>query len=57
MNRSRSRDPLQRANGWFVIRYGRPVDQNVIANGMGDDQMLKIWNNIIGFVPCMGSKF
>ena len=40
-----------------MIRYERPIDQSVIANDMEDYQILKTWNNVIGFVPCMGFKF
>ena len=33
---------MQRAKGWLAVRYGKPVDQDIIADCMGDDQMLKI---------------
>ena len=33
---------VQRAKGWLAVRYGKPVNEDIIANYMGDDQMLKI---------------
>ena len=33
---------VQRAKGWLAVRYGKPVDQDIIAGCMGDDQMLEI---------------